>query len=67
MTMYVIDTEVEASLHYKLDHSQHNVPLLRLYMSQGPILNEVAGFSWFSRAAHKQQLTQISVEFLNNC
>lgn len=34
---YILDSELKANLHYKLDHSQYKVPLLRLYVSEGPL------------------------------
>ena len=63
MKMYVLDTELKANPLYKLDHSEYKVPLLRLYVSPGPlevrpVLNEIAHSSWFSRVAHKWQLTE---------
>lgn len=36
MKIYVLDTELKANPRYKLDYSQYKVPLLRLYVSQGP-------------------------------
>lgn len=37
MEMCIIDTELKANPHYKLNHSQYKVPFLKLYVSQGPL------------------------------
>lgn len=34
---YVLDSELKANLHYKLYHSQYKVPILKLYVSEGPL------------------------------